>query len=147
MNQRDDLDRMLHAWLDDPYAAAPRYLGEVLERTRHTRQRRARAASKGGFPWPSSPAPDGDRRCARPPARALLVVALAASGAIVVPRFCASTGPVPSAQPDEPPSPSSSQEGDIFTAERTARLRQLTADGDVTSAPLVAGRAPGWRAC
>ena len=28
MNQRDDLDRMLSAWLDDPYTPpAPHYLG------------------------------------------------------------------------------------------------------------------------
>ncbi len=42
MTQRDDLDRQLSAWLDDPYTPpAPHYLGEVLERTRHTRQRPA----------------------------------------------------------------------------------------------------------
>lgn len=42
--QRDDLDRMLSAWLDDPFTPpAPRYLPDVLEVTRRTRQRR---------PWP-----------------------------------------------------------------------------------------------
>ena len=42
MTQRDDLDQMLSAWLDDPYTPpAPRYLVDVLERTRRTRQRPA----------------------------------------------------------------------------------------------------------
>ena len=35
MTQRDDLDRLLPTWLDDPYTPpAPQYLGRVLERTR-----------------------------------------------------------------------------------------------------------------
>jgi Tol biopolymer transport system component len=42
MTYRDDLDRLLSAWIDDPYTPpAPRYLGEVLDRTRRTRQRPA----------------------------------------------------------------------------------------------------------
>ena len=51
MTQRDDLDRMLTAWLDDPYTPpAPPYLGEVLERTRRTRQRRAWASLERWLP-------------------------------------------------------------------------------------------------
>lgn len=51
MNQRDDLDRLLTAWLDDPFTPpAPRYLPEVLERTRHTRQRRARSSIERWLP-------------------------------------------------------------------------------------------------
>ena len=51
MTQRDDLDRMLAAWLDDPYTPpAPRYLGEVLERTRRTRQRPAWASLERWLP-------------------------------------------------------------------------------------------------
>ena len=40
MTHRDDLDRLLMAWVDDPYSPpAPHYLSQVLERTRRTRQR------------------------------------------------------------------------------------------------------------
>jgi len=40
MNRHDDLDRMLQAWLDDPYTPpAPHYLPEVLEQTRRIGQR------------------------------------------------------------------------------------------------------------
>lgn len=42
MTPRDDLDRLLSAWVDDPFTPpAPRYLAQVLDVTRHTRQRRA----------------------------------------------------------------------------------------------------------
>ena len=85
MNQRDDLDQMLSAWLDDPYTPpAPRYLGEVLERTRHTRQRHAWASLERWLPMALVTRP-----AASPPLRmawllliAALVVALA--GAAVV---------------------------------------------------------------
>jgi TolB protein len=51
MAQHDDLDRMLSAWLDDPYTPpAPRYLTQVLERTRHTRQRPAWASLERWIP-------------------------------------------------------------------------------------------------
>jgi Tol biopolymer transport system component len=51
MNQRDDLDRKLMAWLDDPFTPpAPGYLGEVLARTRHTRQRRSWASLERWLP-------------------------------------------------------------------------------------------------
>lgn len=51
MNQRDDLDRKLMAWLDDPFTPpAPRYLGEVLERTRRTRQRQSWASLERWLP-------------------------------------------------------------------------------------------------
>jgi Tol biopolymer transport system component len=51
MNQRDELDRKLMAWLDDPFMPpAPLYLGEVLDRTRHTRQRHAWASLERWLP-------------------------------------------------------------------------------------------------
>jgi Tol biopolymer transport system component len=51
MNQRDDLDRKLMAWLDDPFTPpAPAYLGQVLERTRRTRQRRSWASLERWLP-------------------------------------------------------------------------------------------------
>ena len=51
MNERDDLDRRLMAWLDDPYTPpAPAYLGAVLERTRRTPQRRSWASLERWLP-------------------------------------------------------------------------------------------------
>ena len=54
MTHRDDLDQMLSTWLDDPYTPpAPAYLGQVLERTRQTRQRRAWANLERWLPMAS----------------------------------------------------------------------------------------------
>jgi dipeptidyl aminopeptidase/acylaminoacyl peptidase len=51
MTAHDDLDRMLLRWLDDPYTPpAPRYLPEVLERTKRTRQRKAWASLERWLP-------------------------------------------------------------------------------------------------
>jgi len=51
MSQRNDLDQMLSGWLDDPYTPpAPRYLADVLERTRATRQRPAWANPERWLP-------------------------------------------------------------------------------------------------
>ena len=51
MTERTDLDRMLSAWLDDPYTPpAPHYLGQVLERTKRTRQRPAWASLERWIP-------------------------------------------------------------------------------------------------
>ena len=51
MNQRDDLDRMLRTWLDDPFTLpAPGYLGEVLDRTRQMRQRPSWASLERWLP-------------------------------------------------------------------------------------------------
>ena len=87
MTQRDDLDLMLSAWLDDPYTPpAPEYLGQVLERTRRTRQRPAWASLERWLPMadkilarPASP----PTRFARLLLVALLVLALAAVVAVV----------------------------------------------------------------
>ena len=51
MTHRDDLDRMLMAWVDDPYSPpAPHYLPQVLELTRRTRQRPAWTYLERWFP-------------------------------------------------------------------------------------------------
>jgi len=83
MTHHDDLDQLLSTWLDDPHTPpAPRYLGQVLERTRRTRQRPAWASLERWLPM-ASRIPG---RAAAPPLRtawllliALIVVALAAS--------------------------------------------------------------------
>ena len=51
MKQPDDLDQKLAAWIDDPYAApTSRILGEVLERTSRTKQRRSWASLERWLP-------------------------------------------------------------------------------------------------
>lgn len=51
MNERDRLDRMLAAWADEAWSPPPpAYLGEVLARTRHTRQRRSWASLERWLP-------------------------------------------------------------------------------------------------
>lgn len=51
MNQRDDLDRMLGTWLDDPLTLpTPGYLGEVLDQTRQVRQRPSWASLERWLP-------------------------------------------------------------------------------------------------
>ncbi len=62
MTQRDDLDQMLSAWLDDPYTPpAPHYLAQVLERTRHTRQRPAWANLERWLPMADKALESEDR--------------------------------------------------------------------------------------
>ena len=94
MTQRDDLDRMLTAWLDDPYTPpAPRYLGQVLERTRHTRQRPAWASLERWLPMADKvlqPTTAPPMRLAWVLLIALLVVAVAAV-AVVGSRLLASS--------------------------------------------------------
>jgi Tol biopolymer transport system component len=71
MKQIDDLDHMLSAWLDDPYTPpAPHYLGQVLERTRRTRQRPAWANLERWLPM----ADTLDRPAARPLRMAFLLI-------------------------------------------------------------------------
>ena len=99
MNQRDDLDQMLSAWLDDPYTPpAPHYLGQVLERTRHTRQRPAWANLERWLPM----AEKISGTTAAPPLRiawllliALLVVALVAGAVVVGSRLLAPSPALP----------------------------------------------------
>ena len=51
MTQRRDVDRLLATWSEDAYSPpAPAYLAKVLDRTRHTRQRRAWASLERWLP-------------------------------------------------------------------------------------------------
>jgi Tol biopolymer transport system component len=99
MTHRDDLDQMLSAWLDDPYTPpAPRYLTQVLERTRHTRQRPAWASLERWIPM----AEKISGTTAAPPLRmarllliVILVLALVAAVAVVGSRLLTSTPAIP----------------------------------------------------
>jgi Tol biopolymer transport system component len=97
MSERDDLDRMLLAWLDDPYTPpAPGYLGEVLERTRRTRQRPAWANLERWLPMADRilrPATAAPVRMAWLLLIALVVIALAASVALIGSNLLRSSGP------------------------------------------------------
>jgi Tol biopolymer transport system component len=99
MTHRDDLDRLLSAWLDDPYTPpAPNYLGRVLERTRHTRQRPAWASLERWLPMADKvlqPATAPPLRMARLLLIALLVVALAGAVAFVGSRLIKPTPVIP----------------------------------------------------
>ena len=99
MNQRDDLDRMLSVWLDDPYTPpAPHYLGRVLERTRNTRQRPAWASLERWLPMADKvlqPTTAPPMRMARLLLIALLVLALAGAIALVGSRLLKPTPVIP----------------------------------------------------
>ena len=99
MNHRDDLDRMLSVWLDDPYTPpAPHYLGRVLERTRHTRQRPAWASLERWLPMADKvlqPTTAPPMRMARLLLIALLVLALAGAIALVGSRLLKPTPVIP----------------------------------------------------
>ncbi len=99
MRQTDDLDRMLDAWLDDPYSVpTPRILGKVLERTSRTRQRRAWASLERWLPMavitrPAAAAPS--LRIAWILLIALLALSLAAGAAIVGSRLLPAAVAIP----------------------------------------------------
>ena len=143
MTEHDDLDRMLSAWLDDPYTPpAPRYLTKVLDRTRRTRQRPAWANLERWLPMAEdiSGSHTAPLRTARLLLIALLIVALAAAAAIVGSRLLSTT---------EPPTPIPQggaavlayasivgDSGDIFTVRADGtETRQLTSGPASKSAP------------
>jgi hypothetical protein len=142
----DDLDRQLSAWLDDPTTPpAPRYLPEVLERTRHMRQRPAWASLERWIPMTAITRPD-----LAPPLRlawllliVLLTVALAGSIGLVGSRLLSSTGPdtglLGTAMIPQGPDAVlafDSPAGDIYTVRADGTdLRQLTSGPDIESAP------------
>ena len=148
MNQSNDLDRMLSAWLDDPYSPpAPHYLGQVLERTRHTRQRPAWTSLERWLPM----AEKISGSTTAPPLRtawlllvALLVVALVAAGAIVGSRLLTSTPAIPqggAAVIAFASDNGAATRGDIYTVRADGTdLRQLTR----SSSAAGADQAPAW---
>jgi Tol biopolymer transport system component len=99
MSQRDDLDQLLSAWIEDPYTPpAPRYLDQVLEQTRRTRQLPAWASLERWNPM----ADKALDRTAGPPMRlayllliVVLVAILAIGVALVGSRLLKSTDPIP----------------------------------------------------
>lgn len=96
MKHRDDLDRLLTVWLDDPYTPpAPHYLDQVLERTRRTRQRPAWTNLERWLPMADKIArpASGPQRMAWILLIALLVVAVAAAAVFVGSRIIKSTAP------------------------------------------------------
>ncbi len=150
MNQRDDLDRMLSVWLDDPYSPpAPHYLGRVLERTRNTRQRPAWASLERWLPMADKvlqPATAPPLRTAWLLIIALLVLALAFGAVIVGSRLLQST-PIPQggaaviAFASQQGGATGNPTGDIYTVRADGTdLRQLTA----VSGALGLDEAPVW---
>jgi Tol biopolymer transport system component len=99
MTERTDLDRMLSAWLDDPYTPpAPHYLGQVLERTKRTRQRPAWASLERWIPMADKvlqPTTAPPLRMAWLVLIALIVVALAAAVVVVGSRLLAPPPVIP----------------------------------------------------
>lgn len=148
MTQRNDLDRMLSVWLDDPYTPpAPHYLGQVLERTRRTRQRPAWANLERWLPM----AEKISGSTTAPPLRmawlllvALLVVALVAAGAMVGSRLLTSTPAIPqggAAVIAFASDNGAAQRGDIYTVRADGTdLRQLTSASSASGAD----QAPVW---
>jgi Tol biopolymer transport system component len=141
MTQRDDLDQMLSAWLDDPYTPpAPHYLGQVLERTRRTRQRPAWANLERWLPM-------ADKiltRPASPPARiarllliALVVLGLAAVVAVVGAQLLRPKAEIPQGGAAVLTFASVvGDSGDIFTVRADGTdVRQLTSGPGAKGAP------------
>ena len=87
MTQRRDVDRLLTTWSEDAYSPpAPAYLTKVLDRTRHTRQRRAWASLERWLPMALTTDRPAAPRALRLAFILLIVVALvvAAAGIAVV---------------------------------------------------------------
>lgn len=155
MTHDDDLDQLLSAWLDDPYTPpAPRYLSEVLERSRRTRQRPAWTSLERWLPMAdkvSRPALATPVRLAFLVLIVLLVAALAAGIALVGSRLVSPTRPLDQTKAlypipqggaavivfDTGDANASQQSSDIYTVRADGTdLRQLTSGPDVESLPI-----------
>lgn len=99
MQQRPDVTRRLEAWREDAFAPpAPAYLSQVLERTRHTRQRPAWASLERWLPMKvttSQPAATGSLRLAWMLLIVVALVIVAAGIAIVGSRLLTPTPALP----------------------------------------------------
>ena len=146
MTQRDDLDRLLSTWLDDPFTPpAPQYLGRVLERTRNTRQRPAWASLERWIPMADKvlqPATTPPLRMVRLLLIALLVLALAGAIAFVGSRLLAPTPVIPQggaavfAYSTIAGDQSGQTGGDIFLARADGTdVRQITSGPAIESFP------------
>ena len=143
MNQRTDLDRMLSVWLDDPYTPpAPHYLGRVLERTRHTRQRPAWASLERWIPMADKvlqPTTARPLRMAWLLMIALLVLAIAAAVAVVGSRLLAPAPVIPQGRSAVfvfSSIESSGAGGDIYLARADGTdVRQLTSGRGLETTP------------
>jgi Tol biopolymer transport system component len=142
MTYRDDLDRLLSAWLDDPYTPpAPHYLGRVLERTRHTRQRPAWASLERWLPMADKvlqPTTSPPLRAAWLLIIALLLVALVAGVAIVGSRLLIPSPVVPQggAAVFAFSSIVGEADGDIYLARADGTdVRQLTGGPGIVTSP------------
>ena len=141
MTHRDDLDRLLSTWLDDPYTPpAPRYLGRVLERTRHTRQRPAWASLERWIPMADKvlqPTTAPPLRAAWLLLIALLVVGLVAGIALVGARLLTPPAiPQGGAAVFAFSSIDGSAAGDIYLARADGTdIRQLTSGPGIESSP------------
>jgi Tol biopolymer transport system component len=154
MTYRDDLDLMLSAWLDDPYTPpAPEYLGQVLERTRRTRQRPAWASLERWLPMADKVL----ARPASPPARiarlllvALIVLALAAVVVVVGAQLLRPKAEIPQggAAVIAFASLGGATSGEIFTVRADgSELRQVTSGPGDKSSPAFSpnGRSIAYR--
>ncbi len=143
MTPRNDLDRLLSAWLEDPYTPpAPHYLGRVLERTRNTRQRPAWASLERWIPMADKVL----QPTTRPPLRAawllilaLLLVAIAAAAVVVGSGLLAPTPVIPqggSAVFVFSTIEGDGRAGDIYLARADGTdVRQLTSGPGIESTP------------
>jgi Tol biopolymer transport system component len=143
MTHRDDLDRLLSAWLDDPYTPpAPHYLGRVLERTRQTRQRPAWASLERWIPMADKvlqPTTAPPLRAAWLLIIALLLVALVAGVAIVGSRLLTPSPVIPQggAAVFAFSSIVGEADGDIYLARADGtEVRRLTSGPGIASSPV-----------
>ncbi len=115
MQQRPDVTRRLEAWHEDAYSPpAPGYLSEVLERTRHTKQRPAWASLERWLPMSVTSDRPAAPRALQPVWILLIVVALvliAAGVAVVGARLLSPTPALP--RGDAAVIAFSSDEGDL----------------------------------
>ena len=149
MQQRPDVTRRLEAWHEDAYAPpAPAYLSEVLERTRHTRQRPAWASLERWLPMKLTSTASAAPRALQPVWILLIVLALviAVAGIAIIGGRLLAPAPATPARRTRPcsrsrPTRATSRAGDIYTVRADGTgLRQLTN----SSSAFGSDQAPVW---
>jgi TolB protein len=136
MSQRDDLDQLLSAWIEDPNTPpAPRYLGQVLERTRRSRQLPAWASLERWNPMASDITQPAAARPQRLALLLLIVLVVVAAVAIVLVGSRVLKSPVTIPQGGAAVFAYDSN-GDIFTVRADGTdVRRLTIGADQELAP------------